>query len=232
MLLAALCETLDHLDAGFVATFSDGKILHANVAAREMMKAGWPIREDDGFLQGEGRKVTATLLRSLRQAEEAAARLPFQDICLDICLAGIASPRGAAIAAMKPLVKPEPGKCRCIVAVFVTEIKAAGDHALSSVAECYGLTPAETRTLQQFVEGSTVAGVSQALAVSENTVKTHLQSIFTKTRSSRQQQLIKLVNDLRPPLKPAARAETLAQPKLARTSPVRPLSRREEASVR
>ncbi|MGA9265627.1 MAG: LuxR C-terminal-related transcriptional regulator, partial [Rhodomicrobium sp.] len=66
------------------------------------------------------------------------------------------------------------------------------------------------------VEGGTVAEAAHALAVSENTVKTHLQNIFAKTRSSRQAQLMKLVNDLRPPLRRMPGANAASGHEMAR----------------
>ena len=55
----------------------------------------------------------------------------------------------------------------------------------------------------------TVAEAAHALAVSENTVKTDLPNIFAKTRSARQTQLMKVVNDLRSPLRQIQRAQRL-----------------------
>ncbi len=202
VLFEALCATLDHFDAGFVAVFPDGKILHANRMAHEMMAEGWPIQSNNGSLQACSKKATTLLLKSLRQVTQTTERSLSDDMSLDICLADAVSPKGAAIATLKPLLSarldPSP------VALFVTSVQTRGDCALAAIAECFGLTPAETRTLHHFVEGGTVADAGQALAVSENTVKTHLQNIFAKTRSSRQAQLIKLVNDLRPPLRQMA----------------------------
>ena len=206
VLFDALCATLDHFEAGLVVVFPDGRILHANRMAQEMMSEGWPIQSNNGCLQGCTKKATASLLRSLREAAETAECSPLQDTCVDICLADSASPKGVAIATLKPLVDvkahPRP------VALFVTDFRGRSDCALSAIAECFGLTPAETRTLHHFVEGGTVTEAGQALAVSENTIKTHLQNIFSKTRSSRQAQLVKLVNDLRPPVRQMAKVRT------------------------
>lgn len=204
VLFEALCATFDQFNAGFLVVFPDGKILHANRMAHEMMSEGWPIQSNNGLLQACSKKATAVLLKSLRQAAEGAERSPSDDACLDICLADAASSKGVAIASMKLLVSTKLD--RCPLALFVTSIRSRGDCALSAIAECFGLTPAETRTLHHFVEGGTVSEAAHALAVSENTVKTYLQNIFAKTRSSRQAQLMKLVNDLRPPLRPIARA--------------------------
>jgi DNA-binding CsgD family transcriptional regulator len=199
VLLEALCAALDHFSAGFLVVFPDGKILHANRMAHQMMSEGWPIQSNNGVLLGCGKKATALLLKSLRQVAETTEDSPSEDICLDICLANAASPKGVAIATMTLLTgaKLSPP----LVALFVTKFGSRSDCALSAIAECFGLTRAETRTLHHFVEGGTVAEAAHALAVSENTVKTHLQNIFAKTRSSRQAQLMKLVNDLRAPLR-------------------------------
>jgi DNA-binding CsgD family transcriptional regulator len=202
VLFEALCATLDHFNAGFLAVFPDGKILHANRMAHQMMSEGWPIQSNNGVLQASGKKATALLLKSLRHVAETTKDSPRDDICLDICLANAASPKGVAIATMKLLA----GTTFNPVALFITNIRSRSDCALSAIAECFGLTRAETRTLHHFVEGGTVAEAAYALAVSENTVKTHLQNIFAKTRSSRQAQLMKLVNDLRPPLRQIPRA--------------------------
>ena len=43
-----------------------------------------------------------------------------------------------------------------------------------------GLSPRELEVVQQIARGQTVAEVARALAVSDNTVKTHLKSIYTK----------------------------------------------------
>ena len=214
VLLEALCAALDHFNAGFLAVIPDGKILHANRMAHQMMSEGWPIQSNNGVLQACGKKTTALLLKSLRQVAETTEDFPPEDICLDICLANAASPKGVAIATMKLLagakLNPSP------VALFITNFRSRSDCAFSAIAECFGLTRAETRTLHHFVEGGTVAEAAHALAVSENTVKTHLQNIFAKTRSSRQAQLMKLVSDLRPPLRRISGANAASGHKMAR----------------
>ncbi|MBI4725216.1 MAG: hypothetical protein HY765_09630 [Rhodomicrobium sp.] len=201
----ALCATLDQLSAGFTASYADGRILHTNRAAQDMMEAGWPIRQQDGYLQGEDRKRTEALLRGLRQVAKEAALSDSRDISLDISLACTASAKGAAIATLKPLrvSAAEPGRRECVIALFIMQPGNRDCRALAGIAECFDLTPAETRTLEQFVQGGTVADVARALDLSENTVKTHLQNIFTKTSSSRQPELLRRVNELQPPLRTA-----------------------------
>jgi DNA-binding CsgD family transcriptional regulator len=200
-LLDALCGAFDHLAGGFVAASSHGRILFANASAREMMDAGRPIRIQDGFLQGEDRKSTELLLRGLRQAAELGPGSLAAGGCLDICLRD--GERGASVATLRPLPRPDPaGGGGSIVAVAVKRIEAfdcGGD--LTGVAQCFGLTQAELKTLQHVLRGGDAAGAADAFNVSKNTVKSHLQNIFSKTRSPRQPRLFKLINDLRPPLR-------------------------------
>lgn len=199
ILFQALSATLDHFDAGFVAVSPAGGILHANRSAREMMNDGWPIQSDNELLRGWNPKTTSLLLDSLKRVAELSERSPSNDVCLDICLADATSPKGAAFATLKALASPGLTKPQAVL--FVTGTASRGTCPLSGIAKCFGFTPAETRTLHHIMEGSTVAEAALALAVSENTVKTHLQNLFAKTRLSRQGELIKFINDLRPPLR-------------------------------
>jgi DNA-binding CsgD family transcriptional regulator len=209
-LLKALSSALDQFDGGFVLASPAGEILHANRAAREMMSVGWPFRSKGGILQAGSQKTTHALLNGLRQMADLAAQSPSRDACLDVCLADAASPGGAAIATLKPLIAAKLGGSGCAVALFVTRIMRNGDCTVSGISQCFALTAAETRTLHHLVAGDTLAEASRALALSENTVKTHLQNIFAKTRSSRQAQLIKLVSTFRPLLKAVTEGNAIA----------------------
>jgi DNA-binding CsgD family transcriptional regulator len=203
VLFHALCATLDHLSAGFVASLQDGKILHLNKSAREMVDAGWPIKNRRGYLQAEDRRRTELLLSSLGRIAHSASFGGGEALSLDICLSRDASADGVALATIKPLIVGggDIDGNETVVALYITKVGAQRCPSLAGIAECYDLTPAETRTLEHFSGGGTVAEVAEALDLSENTVKTHLQKVFTKTRSSRQPQLMRLVNELTPPLR-------------------------------
>jgi DNA-binding CsgD family transcriptional regulator len=209
-LLSALCVAFDQFEAGFVLASAGGEILFANSAAQDMMDRGWPIRARDGVLQGHGREATEALLEALRRAAEFDGA-SVGGGCLDVRLA---SPQGAAIAVMKPLPKIKADGAGCCVAVCVNAIGSLdGRAAPPSLSCCYRLTGMETRVLQYVLAGGSVAEAAAAFNVTQNTVKSHLQSIFGKMKSTRQPRLIQLVNDLRPPLRPIAPA--VAPPTLA-----------------
>ncbi len=203
ILLEALCAGLDGLSAGFVASFTSGRILHANRAALDMIASGWPVRTHAGHLRMSEPKREDLLLKGLRQVAEEASRGDPQEVCLAITLAPAAAEKRAAIATLRPLLV-QADREKCVVALFITQTGGAERMSLDGIAECFGLTPAETRALVQFVKRSSVGEVAKALDISDNTAKTHLQNIFRKTGSSRQAQLIRLVSELQAPLRSAA----------------------------
>jgi DNA-binding CsgD family transcriptional regulator len=201
-LFEALCATLDQLTAGFVACRADGRILHANHAAQEMMEQGWPIQSQNGHVRAADRKRSDFLLECMQQAAEAATARGRCTICVHVSLATMQNDGGAAIATVKPLVvRKPPSAGESVLGLFVTRLGSGDSRALAGIAQCFALTPAEKRTLEQFVQGSSVAETASALALSQNTVKTHLQNIFAKTGSSRQPQLLRLVSELNPPIR-------------------------------
>ena len=68
------------------------------------------------------------------------------------------------------------------------------DEAL--LRRLYCLTPAECRLAAALCAGGTIASVAGQAGVSGNTVRSQLKSIFDKTGTRRQSQLIKLMMSL------------------------------------
>ena len=62
--------------------------------------------------------------------------------------------------------------------------------------QLYGLTGAECRLAGEICTGQSISAIAGRLGVSENTVKTQLQSIFEKTGTHRQAQVVKLMLSL------------------------------------
>ncbi len=149
------------------------------------------------------RKRGDVLAESLLQA--AAAIEKREEYCVQVPLASRQSDHGAALATVKPLSVRElkSGK-QYIIGLFLTRCDFSSAPDLSGIADCFALTRAERLALEHFARGASVPEAAAALDVSKNTVKTHLQSIFAKTGASRQPQLLRLVNELRPPIRVSA----------------------------
>jgi DNA-binding CsgD family transcriptional regulator len=61
------------------------------------------------------------------------------------------------------------------------------------VATHYGLTPAEARLAVTLVEGKTLEEAVQLLDITVHTARTQLRSVFAKTETHRQPELIALL---------------------------------------
>jgi DNA-binding CsgD family transcriptional regulator len=57
----------------------------------------------------------------------------------------------------------------------------------------FGLTPAEARIVLRLVSGDSLRSAAKALGIKYETVRTHLKSIFQKTGTRRQAELVIVV---------------------------------------
>ena len=62
-------------------------------------------------------------------------------------------------------------------------------------AELYGLTTSELRVLLAMAPGLGVKEAAKMLGIGENTAKTHLQHIHSKTGTSKQTELVRLLHE-------------------------------------
>jgi len=85
-----------------------------------------------------------------------------------------------AALAGEPLLSP--AIARRVLHTFIGSVPpTATARAVPPLPESAGgLSPRELEVVQQIARGQTVAEVARALAVSENTIKTHLKSIYAK----------------------------------------------------
>ena len=70
-------------------------------------------------------------------------------------------------------------------------------------AKLYGLTGGELRVLLALTQGVSGKEAADMLGIGEPTVRTHLQRIFSKTGTSRQTELLQLLQSSAPPTKAA-----------------------------
>jgi DNA-binding CsgD family transcriptional regulator len=81
-------------------------------------------------------------------------------------------------------------KVEAILLIKIQEVRPA--PAIEALSTMFRLTQAEIRLLNALAEGQTISDYSQARELSRNTVKSQLQSLFTKTGVSRQADLVRL----------------------------------------
>jgi len=85
------------------------------------------------------------------------------------------------------------GKDVPVVAIFISDPDRKPILESQVFAQLFGLTPAEARLAQILASGDSLREASEQLGVAESTVRSQLKTIFTKTNTTRQSQLVRLM---------------------------------------
>jgi DNA-binding CsgD family transcriptional regulator/PAS domain-containing protein len=109
-----------------------------------------------------------------------------------------------AVAHVMPLVRrgsPHRMAQKAVAAIFIATAGQAPVPAMDAIAALFGLTPTEKNIAAQLAKGRKTSEIANANGVSENTVRTHVASLFDKTGTNDQRDLIILMKDLAPPVR-------------------------------
>ena len=194
-------HVLDGLQAGLFFVDARGRVIHANDAAEQMLKEGVAVTSRGGRLGTVDERATRTLEAASVAAGDGDAALGSQAISVPI-----EARDGSHFAAhVLPLTSGDRrdtgSELHAAAAVFVKPTTVAAPTGAQLVARTFGLTPSEQRALTRIVEVGGVAETAEALGISEATLKTHLNRIFSKTGTQRQPDLVRLVAGFSSPLK-------------------------------
>ncbi|RFB98539.1 LuxR family transcriptional regulator [Rhizobium leguminosarum bv. trifolii] len=189
---------LDSLAVPVILAGADGAVLHANAHAAKMLDENTLLRSRNGVLQAQTPIVSRALLEAIAAAAHADAQLGSRGIGLPISAPG----QSPAVAYVLPLSE---GTARAVfrpacAAVFISTTISASPPPEDVLITLYDLTPAEARVVLQIGRGLSSAQCIAALAISENTLKTHLGRIFAKTSTARQADLVALVSTIASPI--------------------------------
>ena len=185
-------EVLESNRTGIVMLNRAGRVVFVNQAARTMAQLG------DGFTLGaEGltplRSREDSILKGLiasahrdpdgPERRGGAMRLPRRSERRDY--AAIVSPLSVTTPLFAGLLPT--------VAVLLTDPDMATAITPAILEDLYGLTPAEIRVAERLATGETPKQTAEALGVNITTVREHLASLFRKTGTARQSDLIRLL---------------------------------------
>jgi DNA-binding CsgD family transcriptional regulator len=193
-------ETLDGLNTGICLVDSGGRIIHANVACREILDDGDPLSATGGRIAARDRRIHQSLQRLFADASAGDAAIGSQGIALPL-----SGQNGAHyIMHVLPLTSVARRLSERVdaatAAFFIRRAALEPPHASQVLAHTFKLTPSEIRVLLAIVEVGGVPEVAAALGIGETTVKTHLRRLFDKTGAERQADLVKIVAGFGSPL--------------------------------
>jgi DNA-binding CsgD family transcriptional regulator len=197
-----LAATLDGLAAGVFLLARDGRVVYLNAAAERRLKVGNALRTANGRLvptDPAARDALAKAIAEATQNDEGDAQSRSF---------GLPDPGGAGlVATLLPLDRENRARIvapfTASVAVFVQEPAQVPMFPGEAFARLYGLTGGELRVLLALAQGLGGKEAADMLGIGEPTVRTHLQHMFSKTGTSRQAELLQLLQSAAPPTRAA-----------------------------
>lgn len=194
-------KTLDGLVAGVFLTARDGHVVYMNQAAERQIKTGNSIRLVNNRISPTDSAARAALSKAI----EEAAR---DDAEMGMSKHSVAIPDrvgGGYVATLLPI---ESGQRRGILAPFAASVAVFTQDPVQAplmpgeaFARLHGLTGGELRVLLALSQGLGGMEVADILGIGESTIRTHLKHMFSKTGTSRQADLLRLLHNSAPPIR-------------------------------
>jgi DNA-binding CsgD family transcriptional regulator len=184
----ALTVLMDELAHGVVVASAEGRMLHANLAARQLLSRRQALVVHEGVLEAHDPKQTRLLLQAL--AKGGAGRRS---------MVSLRSPGGWALSvAVVPLRGENPGQAATL-GLFLSRASVCDTLMLCFFARAHGLTNSEEQVLAMLCQGYSAPEAAVQLNVAVSTVRSHVRSLCAKTQSSGVRALVGRVAVL-PPL--------------------------------
>ena len=192
----AAVERLESLQEGALLVDASGRVIRANDAAKAMLDNGNGIFLDNGRVAAAGSEILQKLIASCAQT------------CLS--LGGPSGefkiPREHPRSPLHVTVTPLRSKTQLADVPWIgVEVPVAIVTVRDPDVDCrqqeinlrhrFGLTAAEARLAAEILKGDGRAAAARRRGISTATAKSHLSSIFEKTGTHRQAELIRLLLD-------------------------------------
>ena len=185
---------LDQVPIGIIIVNRNGDILLANKSARDILNDKSGLSEADNRLKAANDSLTQQLQQHIRDAAHCALHNIDPDRLTVLSLTHPAVPLAQSVLITpyrleSSLLEQEKGCAALIIAAPGQQYRVS-DKALMTL---FGLTQAEARLAHSIADGNSVREFSEQYRVSDNTIRTQLKSIYTKTDTHRQSELVKLI---------------------------------------
>ena len=183
---ASLAAGLDALATGVAALDTAGTVLFANHAARALLDARDAVQLQRGKLTASKPSDNAKLQAVLARALGLCGPAQGGGLALERRDAGRLIVRAVPVAAPADMLAPQAA------AIPLFRDLAPSASADPAPLAALGLRPAEIRCLQALIAGSSPEDYASQAGLSRHTVRSMLKTMFARTGTHRQSELVSL----------------------------------------
>lgn len=184
---------LNKLADAIIVVDEKGCIVRSNEVAESMFFAGQPLRSVSGRLYATDEFETDKLRELISQvsrmrrdeAEECGGAFVIDSPSGDRC--------GVTVVPMRPSASLFDLADKSFALVVASKVNRP-DSLTNRIRQAFCLTPAEARLADQVMQGKRLEDIASENQVRTTTLRTQLKSIFLKTGTSRQSDLVGLGN--------------------------------------
>jgi DNA-binding CsgD family transcriptional regulator len=178
-------HALDHLSLGVLIVEESGAIISRNRRGNDALMKRDGVCEMEGKLRCSFSDDSSELRRRLRSPTIASGQSVLR------------VRRRRSTQRLELLLVPEEWPTRreqrrFVVFVFDPEANHAPDSEV--LRSLYGLSQKEAAVARSVAMGHTLERIAAELQVERETVRSHLKRVFTKTQTSRQSELVRLIS--------------------------------------
>ncbi len=191
----SLQTALDSSPTGILLLDRNCRVVTMNLAARATIDRNDGLFVRNGRLQTGGAKEFATLENLLSNARPSGKRLGLAGSMIVGRRNQMALLVRVAPAGNSPLAQQNP----VTTIVFVNDPKQRARPSQEVLNSLFGLTPAESRVALLLTDGHSTREITEMIGVKSSTLKSQLSSIYRKTGTSRQSELMRLLTQFAVP---------------------------------
>jgi DNA-binding CsgD family transcriptional regulator len=188
----AYTKAIDQLAFGIIIVNERAHVIRVNETASRLMKETQLLRVVGNLLQAGDADHEVLLGRAIQQALAAGSRGEGASVSLTLATRGA---EHSVHLLLRPIQETGADGASAAggVALFLSGEKLQRIVSIETFARLYELSRAEVALVGELLEGLSIGEAAARLEISENTARVQLRSVFTKTDTHRQADLIRLV---------------------------------------
>lgn len=188
---ALYSSVLERLHVGVIIADSNGRIINVSAVAERLLHGRDGLQIQAGKLRATSASEDRELQAVIRTVSEDMQNIE-GDVSRGLSLTKRSGARSLGIV-VRPVDNTSPSSAGPLVAIYLRDSDIAPKVESEFVRQIFDLTPAEAAVTHRLAAGLSLEDAAASLAISRNTARAHLRSIFSKSGITRQTELVRLV---------------------------------------